>query len=202
MPRKAKLKDEEDEKSREIKELKPELTQEEINSLEQMIEENDAKVNSQELREFLRGEEVQLVRSSPSLERINPPQKNQLMLERDIITGTPSITTNPNKNGENNEDNGFKYIPETQAQNQPHYIHYGERVGEVTRIRDIERPKMPSPFERRETIADGSLKTTPDIESFEKYTVTGSPVRKSEKEKFMKRDPFEKKEVKYTPEKY
>lgn len=202
MPRKPKAKSikEEKEKSQEIKESKPELTQEEIDSLEQMIEDNP-RINSLELREFLRGEKMEIELSPPSLEKVNAPQKNQIMLERDIITGSMSITT-PGKKEENGENNGFKYIPEVQDINQPKYFQYGERIGEMTRIRETDRPKITSPFERKEMIIDGSMKTTPDIENFEKYTTSFSTIRKSEKDKFLKRDPFEKKEVKYTPEKY
>ncbi|MGY4884397.1 MAG: hypothetical protein ACP5NZ_02345 [Nanobdellota archaeon] len=200
MPRKAKLKTEEENKAKEIKELKTKLSQEEINSLEQMIEDNDNVVNSAELREFLSGQDIERT-SSPSLKKINAPQKSPIMLERDIITGAMSAP-NLNNNGENGENNGFKYLPEVQNQNSPKYVQYGERVGEMNKIRDFERPKIESPFERREMIMNGSMKTTPDIESFEKYTTSFSTARKSEKDKMLKRDPFERKEIKYTPEKY
>jgi hypothetical protein len=104
MPKKAKpaeIKSNKEKKT--VKELKKNLSQEEINSLEQMIKENEVRTNSSEIKELLREQLTEI--STPSLKKVNPPQKSQIILERDIITGSVSLE---NINGNEEE---IKYNP-------------------------------------------------------------------------------------------
>lgn len=204
MPRKPKLKPrlEKKEKIKEIRELKSKPGQEEINSLEQMIENNEGNINSSQIREFLsiNEPEIEITESSPSLEKINPPQRNPVILERDIIAGNMPIQS---QNNNKEEENGFKYLPNNENPNEPKYItQYEGRIGEVTTLKEFEELSKKNPFEKREMGFENVARTTVNgvesIEKFEKY----SPVRKSEKDNMIKKDPFERKEVKYAPEKY
>jgi hypothetical protein len=194
MPRKSKLikKDEVN-----IIQGKSILSQEEVNSLEQMFEkdEDNEKVNLSQLKEFLnekRGEDS----PSPSLKKINPPQKSTIMLERDIITGNTTINT-ANKD---EEENGFKYIPGENKSNEPKYIKYeGAMIESIIPKREFETMTMKNPLDKREVRFEGSMQSrTPEQTSFEKY----SPVGRIDKEKKITKNPFDVKEIKYTPEKY
>jgi hypothetical protein len=119
------------------------------------------------------------------------------MLERDIITGTMSI----NNTNKEEEDNGsFKYSPLTKNTEEKKYFKYEASIlGTRMQKREIEAMPAKSPFERREVKFEGSMESrAPPQATFEKY----SPVGRMNREKMEKEKPFEKKEIKYTPEKY
>jgi hypothetical protein len=194
MPRKAKLIKKDEGK---IIEEKTPLSQEEINSLEQKLEEDDEKVDLSELKEFLNEQKIESISSSPSLKKINFPQRGPVILERDIITGNMAINT-ANKE---EEENGFKYMPNNKGTNEPKYIQYDGTVSVESIIpkREFESFSMKTPFEKKEVRFESSMQSrTPEQTSFEKY----SPASKLDKDKNLKRNPFEKTEIKYTPEKY
>lgn len=201
MVRKAKLKEKEEGKTIKIKDLKPILSQEEVNSLEQMIEGGDEKINSKELREFLREQNIEISQSqtSPSLKKINSPQRNPVRLERDIFAEAAAINTVVN-DAKDNEENGFKYIPGQKNSNGPKYIQYGEIMSEsIISKREFEKISMKAPFETRQVKFESSMQSrTPEQVNPEKY----SAVERFNKEIKTPKDPFEKKEIKYTPEKY
>lgn len=194
MPRKAKLIKKDEGK---IIQEKPKLSQEEVNSLEQVIEEDESKISTSELREFLREQNIEITPSSPSLKKVNPPQRNQIMLERDIITGAMSIE---NTNRENENQDEFKYIPENKRTNEPKYIKYMGTIAEsIIPRREFEELSIKTLFEKKEAKFESSMQSrTPEQTTFEKY----SPVGRLDKEKKIAKNPFDRKEIKYTPEKY
>ncbi|MCX6750345.1 MAG: hypothetical protein NTZ83_02725 [Candidatus Pacearchaeota archaeon] len=195
MPRKAKLTSKE---KREKIQEKTLLSQEESNSLEQMIEKKgEDKMDISQFKEFLNEEKIEISLSSPSLKKINAPQRNPVMLERDIVAGAVSIN---NTNKEEEENGSFKYSPITQNTEEKKYFKYeGAILGAIIQKREIETLSPKNTFERREVKFEGSMQSrTPSLSTFEKY----SPVAKLDKEKIEREKPFEKKEIKYTPEKY
>jgi hypothetical protein len=199
MPRKSKLKTKQEKKEvKKIKELKPILSEEQITSLEGMIKKDNEKTNFSDQGGFLnlKKQEIEIPLSSTSLKKINPPQRIPIRLERDIITGAMSIE-NLNKNKE--EENGFKYISENKKTDEPKYVKYEGTTSIVTPRKEFGNPLMKSPFERKEVKFEDSMQAkTPGQESLEKYSQVG----KLEKDKRTTKNIFERKEIKYSPEKY
>jgi hypothetical protein len=191
MPRKKKNKDE---KERIIE--KPSVSQEESNSLEQRIEIDEEKVDFSELKEFLEEPRSRRTKTSPSLDKINAPQRNPTRLERNLTE--TSANTGTLTNGE--EDNGLNYIPKIGGAGEPKYIaQYGGMIEEMTPRTEIPNMGKGRPLERREVGFESSAQSRIGTqENFEKYI----PVKKVDKDNLGKENPFQRKEVKYTPGKY
>jgi hypothetical protein len=193
MPRKAKSIKKNEGK---IVQEKPPLTQEEINSLEQMLEEEEdnEKINTSQFREFLNEKDTGSS-SSPSLKKINAPQRNVIRLE-----GNLADTPAPDNNLKEEENGSFKYNPTERKPEGPKYLHYeGKVVENIVQRTEVPNIGKGNPFERREVGFEGSPQTKMVAqESFEKYT----PAKKVDKEKLGKEKLFERKEIKYTSEKY
>lgn len=200
MPKKAKIKLV-DKIKNEKRELKLMLSQEEINSLEQLIQGDSGKVDFSEIKELLRESNMNND-SSPSLKKINAPQKSPVMLERDIITGSMSITNLENTKNENNGE--FKYLPNGNEQEEKKYTpHYGERTAQIISKKEFQDKSKENIFNKREiNIGDSFKEKSPEIESFEKYSPSSFNVERIDTFKKSKKDIFEKKEVKYTPSGY
>jgi hypothetical protein len=193
MPRKAKLTLKEEREKIKEKTL---LSQEEANSLEQMIEKKGGeKIDISQFKEFLNEQDIEIPPSSPSLKKINAPQKNTIRLE-----GNFAETLASNNNLKEEENGSFKYNSIERKPEGPKYIHYeGKIVEDMVQRTEIQNIGKGNPFERRETGFESSPQAKMVIqESFAKYT----PVKKIDREKLGKEKPFERKEIKYTPEKY
>jgi hypothetical protein len=189
MPRKQRTKEE----AEKVKE-KPSISQEEKNSLDQMLEGDEKEIDVSEIRELLNPEQKE--RTSPSLKKINAPQRTPTRLEGNLIAEGP-VTNNNSKD----EDDAFKYIPGKGKAGEVKYIKYeGAIVENIVQKREIET--IPDrPFQRREVGFESSIQSrTPEPATFEKY----SPIKRVEKEELGKERPgsFGKKDIKYTPEKY
>jgi hypothetical protein len=189
MPRKAKLISKEE--GQKVKEKKA-LSQEEVNTLEQMLDKEDDKTDLSEIEESLPKQRKE--RPSPSLNKINAPQRVPTRLEGNF-ENTP--ITNNNPLGE--EEDPLKYIPGAKQQGEKKYFHYDPKLVEsVTSHRELEtmgRNIVP----RREIGFENSPQARMGIQdNIEKYTLP----KKVEREKLGKENPFEKKEVKYTPSGY
>lgn len=182
-----------------IKELKLMLSQEEINSLEQMIKEDSGKTDFQEIKELLKQQNIKF---SPSLQKINAPQKSPVILERDVITGNMSIINPENKKEENNQE--FKYTPnETEKQDKKYTPLYSEKIAEVVSRKEFQINSPRNVLEPREIKFGNSFKETmPENEGFEKYSSPNFVIEKFDPLKKNKKNIFEKKEVKYTSSGY
>jgi len=185
----------------EAKELKLMLSQEEINSLEQLIKEDSGNLDFSDIKNFLRENNFN-TKPSPSLQKINAPQKNPVILERDIITGNMSIT---NLEDTKNENNGnFKYLPNGVGQEDKKYTPaYGERIANLVQRKEIEKIPSRDVFSKTEIKFNPSMEVkSPSQESFEKYSPASFNIQRLERDKKDKKDIFEKKEIKYTPSGY
>ncbi len=187
MPRRRKTKEE---KERIIE--KPSLSQEEINSLEQMLEKDEEKIDFSELRGFL--DEPRTQKSSPSLSKINAPQRIPTRLETNLAEDS---TSNNNSKG---EEDPFKYNAREKKSEESKYVKYeGMIIENIIPHGEIQKIGKEKPFERREIRFENSPQARIAIqENFEKYF----PVSKIDKDKIGKEKPFERREIKYTPEKY
>ena len=203
MPKKAKpkLADKIKKEKNQMKELKLMLSQEEINSLEQLIKEDSGKVDFSEIKEFLRENNLNKI-SSPSLQKINAPQKSPVILERDIITGNISINNLEDTKNENSGD--FKYLPNGVGQEDKKYSPaYGERIANLVQKKEIEKINTRDAFSKTEIKFNPSMEVkNPSQDSFEKYSPASFNVEKFDTFKKPKKDIFEKKEIKYTPSGY
>ncbi|MEK6833450.1 MAG: hypothetical protein AABY32_05360 [Nanoarchaeota archaeon] len=186
MPKRKKTKEE---KERIIE--KSSLSQEEMNSLEQRLEKDEEKTDFSELKEFLEETETQTTRISPSLRKINAPQRNPVRLERNLIEDTP--TPNTNQTG-NEEQNSLNYLPKAGGNEEKKYIQYqGKIIENIIPHTDIQNLGRGNIFERREIVLQN-----PQQDSSEKYM----PVKKVDKDTLGRGNPLQRKEIKYTPEKY
>lgn len=203
MQKKAKprLSDRRKKEKNEAKELKLMLSQEEINSLEQLIKEDSGKLDFSDIKDFLRENNFN-TKPSPSLQKINAPQKNPVILERDIITGNMSITNLEDTKNENNGD--FKYLPNgIEREDKKYSPAYGERIANLVQRKEIEKIPSRDVFSKKEIKFNPSMEVkSPSQESFEKYSPSSFNVERLERDKKEKRDIFEKKEIKYTPSRY
>lgn len=197
MPKKAKLTSKE--KSIKLQE-KPSLSQEEVNSLEQMLDKDEEKIDFSELKEFLN--EPKTESSSPSLKKINPPQKNPVRLEGNFIE-TP-ISNNELKE---EEENPIKYNlinkkneQEYQVISQDNRLMQKESIRQNTNIIvknqsliDLNRKNIVENFQRRtfNPIVDEDLKNIKNTDK--NYIVKSSFVERERKP----HNPFERKEIKY-----
>jgi hypothetical protein len=172
---------------------KSSLSQEETNSLEQMIEKDEEKMDLSEIKEILR--ESKTEKSSPSLQKVNAPQRVPTRLEANIVD-----TPTPNDTPRREEDDSFKYIQGETRTGEAKYVRYeGKIIDNMISRREIENIKIESPFESKTVGFENSPQTRISVqESFSKYT----PVNKIDIEKLGKEKPFQKKEIKYNPEKY
>lgn len=169
------------------------LSQEEVNTLEQMLEKDEEKRDLSEIKEIIK--ESKIEKSSPSLNKINLPQRIPTRLEANF-TDTPT----PNNTPGGEEDDSFKYAAGGVKPEGAKYVKYeGKIIDNVISRTEIPNIGKGNIFERR-TIG---FENSPQAEiseknNFEKY----SPVSKVDKDKLGKEKPFERKEIKYTPEKY
>jgi len=179
------------EESQRVKE-KSSISQEEANSLERMIEKNIKKIDSPELKEILNEQKMQKSSSSPSLEKVNAPQRIPTRLEGNLAENTAPIESS-------NGEDPFKYNIGERKLEEPKYIKYESKIIEnIIPHGEIQNLGKGNIFERREIGFESSPQTrNSGQENFEKY----SPVKKVDKEKLGKGDPFERREIKYTPEK-
>jgi len=184
------------EESQRVKE-KSSISQEEANSLERMIEKNIKKIDSPELKIILNEQRIQneqkMQKSSPSLEKVNAPQRIPTRLEGNLAENTAPIE---NSNGEDS----FKYNIGERKLEKPKYTKYeGKIIENIIPHGEIQNLGKGNVFERREIGFESSPQTrNSGQENFEKY----SPVKKVDKDKLGKESPFERREIKYTPEKY
>jgi len=177
-------------KSEEKNEEEVEEDEEEVDSLEEMFEEEE-EIDFSRLNNFLGGLEIQ--NFSPSLEKINAPQRNPIRLETDLEDNSFSDSSSKK------EDDSFNYNPTEKKSEDPKYVKSGGVImGDMIPSREIENIGKENPFEKREIGFQNSLQMkNSSFENFEKY----SPVRKTDTTKIGKENPFERKEVKYSPEK-
>jgi len=175
------------------------LSQEEKNSLEQKIKENPKKIDSEDLKEIIK---QQNIKSSPSLEKINPPEKIPVILERDVITGNMSIKNIEDRDNKNSENSN--YITQNQEIEQQKYTPlYGEKMAEIVSKKELEMSSSKDFFRPNEIKFQNSFKEEiPEIESFEKYSSRNFNIENFDPLKKPKKDIFEKKEVKYTSSGY
>jgi hypothetical protein len=181
-----------------VKKVKEEhsLTQEETNSLERMIEKDKDNVSSSEIKEVLREQRIE--KASPSLNKINAPQKIPTRLEKDLTESTIL-----NNNSGENEDDPFKYSPGEKRQGgESKYVKYEGMIIENRIPRtEIQNIGKGNSLERREVSFENSPQAKMTIqENFERYVPP--PVKRTEKEKLGKEKPSERREIKYTPERY
>ncbi len=201
MLKKAKsVKNKEKREVKKTKELKKNLSQEEINSLEQMINENEARTTSSEMKELLRGQMTEIL--TPSLKKVNPPQKSQIMLERDIITGSISLE---NLNGDE-EEIKYNLIGKKDQQDykqiSPEYSEIQKESLEKNPNILIKSPSFISqdkinfadnfPKKNFRLIVEDELKNSKDMDKDYAFRQSFD-----EKEKKFSRNPFEMKEKKY-----
>ena len=181
-----------------IKKLNLTLSQEEVNSLEKMIKEDSGKTNSPKVQELLKNTNINF---SPSLKKINAPEKSQIVLERNIITGNIDILnlgeTKKRSSGEIN------YIPSTTEEEKKYTPRYNERIATLTQKREIEKTSPENLFGFKEIrVGDSFKEKMQEPESFEKYSSPRITMERFDVLKKPKKDPFDKKEVKYTPSGY
>jgi hypothetical protein len=190
MPRKRKLISKEE--KRKIIE-KPSLSQEEINTLEQMLEKDEEKADLPELKDFLN--EIKTEKFSPSLSKINAPQRIPTRLE-----GNFADNQTPNNNFGGDDEDPFKYNAGERKPEGAKYIKYeGAIMGNIIPRGQIENIGKGDIFERKGIrLESPSQSESSEKNNFEKY----SPANKIDKEKIIKEKPFERREIKYTPEKY
>ena len=180
------------EESQKVKD-KSSLSQEETNSLEQMIKKDEEKMDLSEIKEILR--ESKTEKSSPSLNKVNLPQRIPTRLEANIVD-----TPTPNNTPRREEDDSFKYIQGETRAGEAKYVRYeGKIIDNMISRREIENIKIERPFETKTV----GFENSPPIDmseknNFEKY----SPVKKIDKDKLGREKTVERKEIKYTPEKY
>jgi len=187
MPKKRKTKEE---KERIIE--KASLSQEETNSLEQRIEKDEEKVDISELKGFLDNPKTPKI--SPSLKKINAPQKIPARLETNIVEETTQ------NNSSKEEEDSFKYTPGEKRAGDSKYIKYeGMIIENIIPNREIQNIRRGSPLEKREIGFESSPQARISAqETFEKYI----PAKRVDKDKLGKEKLFERKEIKYSPEKY
>jgi hypothetical protein len=170
---------------------KSSLSQAETNSLEQMIEKDKEKIDFSELKELLNEQKMQ--KSSPSLEKINAPQRNPIRLEKDLTETTSA-------NNSNKEEDTFNYNAGGGKSDEAKYIKYeGMIIENITPHTEIQNIGRGNSLERREIGFENSPQAKISAqENFEKY----SPVKNIDTDKLGKEKPFERKEIKYKPERY
>jgi hypothetical protein len=192
MPRKAKIITKEE--SQKIKEKKA-LSQDEVNTLEQMLDNDEKEADLSEVRESQRDQrEPRKERTSPSLDKVNAPQRIPTRLEGSFAN-TPSTNNNPV--GE--EEDPLKYISGANQQGEKKYFHYNEKLIESSITHRELETMGKTIIPRREIGFENSPQTKVGLtDNVEKYTLP----KKIEREKLGKESPFEKKEVKYTPSGY
>lgn len=189
MPKKSKIITKEE--SQKIKE-KHILSQDEVNTLEQMLERDEGKMDTSEIREILRESKMEKV--SPSLEKVNLPQRIPTRLEGNIVN-TPASNNNPME-----DEDSFKYISGEPKNGEAKYVQYeGKIIDNMISRREIDNLRIEDQFGRR----TATFENPQQIENSEKNNLEKySPVSKIDKEKNLKINPFERREIKYTPEKY
>ncbi len=130
---------------------------------------------------------------SPSLGRINAPQRGFVRLEQNL---SESSSVN-----ENNSDNGdpFKYNAIAGNKEQPKYMSYENQLtSNLMQVPEIEKFERKASWERTEIMFQNSPDAKSSSENtFEKY----NPVKKFDQKEFQKEDILSRKEIKYSPTK-
>jgi len=188
--KKSKSKKEEKEKSEKKKEKVQEIIQEE-KSLEEKVEDSEEEINDEEFQDFFQEPEFQDF--SPSLGRINAPQRGFVRLEQNL---SESSSVN-----ENNSDKGdpFKYNAIAGNKEQPKYMSYENQLtSNLMQVPEIEKFERKASWERTEILFQNSPDAKSSSENtFEKY----NPVKKFDQKEFQKEDILSRKEIKYSPTK-
>jgi hypothetical protein len=179
-------------KLKKVKQSPPILNQEEANALERKIIRGEEKIDSPELKEILEEQRI-IQKSSPSLGKVNAPQRNSIILEN-------NLDNSASVNLPNNEEDPFKYNSGGKKSGESKYVRYeGGTGGDIIPHGDIMNVGKESIFQRRNIGFENSPQAKIGAqENFEKY----SPVKNVEKERLGKENPFQRKEIKYSPEKY
>lgn len=189
------------EKSRKVKENSS-LSQEEINSLEQMIKKNEEKADLGETGEIPGEFITETERASPSLQKINPPQRNPVRLEENFIEDTSPISSTNSREEENpinynlvkkNEEQKYQTIsPEYQAIQKESRMQNPHLVVKQNRFVDLERKNIVENISRQafNPISDETLKGR---EKNEDYIFKSSFKDRERKP----HNPLEKTEIKY-----
>jgi len=159
--------------------------------LEEALDEEDTIINSQELDTFLAN--VDIPESSPSLEKINAPQRGFVRLESGVDEG--SFSGNSTKEA----DDPFNYNSSGIKSEDPKYTSRNDSIiGEMISNSEIENMGKGDLFERKEIGFQSSLQANNSpMENFKQY----SPMSKTEKANMNNKDPFERKEIKYSSDK-
>ena len=142
---------------------------------------------------FRRPQKPEFQDFSPSLGRINAPQRGFVRLEQNL---SESSSVN-----ENNSDNGdpFKYNAIAGNKEQPKYMSYENQLtSNLMQVPEIEKFERKASWERTEIMFQNSPDAKSSSENtFEKY----NPVKKFDQKEFQKEDILSRKEIKYSPTK-
>lgn len=174
-------------KEQKIEEEKSKI-EEEIKKVEKKIEEQSPEIENLEFEEFLQEPEFQ--RTSPSLRKINAPQRDFISLEKDLI-GTRDFDK---KVG--NDSDPFKYGMTGANPEEPKYHNYEGEIGSnILRKTEIENLGRTDVLEKQEAGFMISPEAKAEAKNFEKY----NPAEKFDVDKLGKENILEKREVKYKP---
>ena len=179
------------EKEIEEDEEQEESLEDDESSLEEALDEEDIIINSQDLDTFLA--DVEIPESSPSLEKINDPQRGFVRLESGVEEG--SFSGDSTKEA----DDPFNYNSSGIKSEDPKYTQRNDSImGEMMLNSEIENIGKEDSFERKEIgFQSSSQANVSPVENFKKY----SPMSKTEKANMDKADSFERKEIKYFSDK-
>lgn len=162
--------------------------------LEKRIESTERGISENEFGEFF--EQPELPKVSPSLTKINAPQRIPTSLEGNL--GGFSISDSKDDKEENNS---FKYnIGNPEDKDETKYFSYGNKpFSSIMQVSEMQKFDKKNPWEKSEIeFQNPSWEKERDKNNFEKY----NQVKMSTPDELKKESLFEKKEIKYTPGKY
>lgn len=139
---------------------------EENSELEDVIENEEEKVSERNFSNSIENyfsDELELEDFSPSLEKVNAPQRNPFVrLEQNLEDA-------PVSEGKDEED-PFKYSATKKNSEEQNYISYDSVSSEISKISDIERDARKTPLEKMQSV--GFMPSEqPEISSDKKYEV-------------------------------
>ena len=140
-------------------------------------------------------EQPEIPKVSPSLTKINVLQRIPTSLERNLS----EFSISDSKDEE--EHNSFKYnAGNPENKNETKYFSYEDMsFSNIMQVSEIQKFDKKNPWEKSEIeFQNPSWKKERDKNNFEKY----NQVKMSTPDELKKESLFEKKEIKYTPEKY
>src|SRR4030042_2536165 len=171
-------------KKKKEEKVKEERLEEEIIKAEKKIEEKPQEIENFEFQEFLAPE---FQRTSPSLNKINAPQKEFIRLERDLANS-------PGFEKKESEDDSFKYTAGANPEEPKYHNYEREIASDIIRRTEIE--DLGRTDERREagfmTSSEAKLE---EVKNFERY----NPAKKVDTDKLGRESILERREVKYKP---